>query len=136
SIVQPDQAPLAALSASARTTVSGSEFGTARGEAPERQAQAGEGRVPHSGDPLLGFAAPAGVVQVAGQALHWTVGEGLLLASGGDSDAAVLGDARLHAKQAVGMLANALEDNVDGNALSIVTGTGELNVLAQNDLVR
>ena len=136
SIVQPDQAPLAAISASARTTVSGSEFGTARGEAPERQAQAGEGRVPHSGDPLLGFAAPAGVVQVAGQALHWTVGEGLLLASGGDSDTAVLGDARLHAKQAVGMLANALEGNVDGNALSIVTGTGELNVLAQNDLVR
>ncbi len=136
STLVPDQPPLTAMSASARTIVSGSEFGAARSEAAERRAQGSQGGVPHSGDPLLGIAAPAGIAQVAGQALHWTVGEGLLLASGGDSDTTVLGNARLHAKQAVGMLAKALEGKGDGNALSIVSGTGELNVLAQNDLVR
>ncbi|MCD9087066.1 type VI secretion system Vgr family protein [Stenotrophomonas sp. SY1] len=131
-----DQAPLAALLASTSTTVSGAAFDEARGQARERQAQPGEGRVPHSGDPLLGLAAPAGVLQVAGQALHWTAGEGLLLASGGDSDMTVMGDARLHAAQAIGVLAAAVEGGVkDGNALSVVTGTGELDVQAQNDKV-
>lgn len=133
----PDQAPLAALSMSARTTVTGDEYGTGKGEAPERQAQGGDGRVPHSGDPLLGLAAPSGIAQVAGQALHWTVGEGLLLASGLDSDTAVMGDARLHAGQAIGMLATAIEGGAgQGNALSVVTGTGELDVQGQNDEVK
>ncbi|WP_313173398.1 type VI secretion system Vgr family protein [Stenotrophomonas sp.] len=137
SSIVPDQAPLAAMLASARTTVAGTAFDAASGEAAQRQATAGSGRVPHSGDPLLGFAAPAGIVHVAGQALHWSVGEGLLLASGGDSDTAVMGNARLHAGQAIGMLACAVEGGAEGgNALSVVAGTGELNVQAQHDELR
>lgn len=133
----PDQAPLAAMLASAKTTVAGTAFDAAGGEAAQRKATAGADRVPHSGDPLLGFAAPAGIIHVAGQALHWSVGEGLLLASGGDSDTAVMGNARLHAGQAIGMLACAVEGGAgDGNALSVVAGTGELNVQAQHDEVR
>ena len=132
-----DQAPLAAMLASAKTTVAGAEYQAASGEAGQRQASAGDGRVPHSGDPLLGFAAPAGIAQVAGQALHWSVGEGLLLASGGDSDTVVMGDARLHSGQAIGMLATAVEGGADaGNALSVVAGTDELNMQAQHDEVR
>ena len=132
----PDQAPLAAMLASAKTTVAGAEFDAASGEAGQRKATAGNDRVPHSGDPLLGFAAPAGIVHVAGQALHWSAREGLLLASGGDSDTAVMGNARLHAGQAIGMLACAVEGGAgDGNALSVVAGTGELNVQAQQDEV-
>ena len=137
SSIVPDQAPLAAMLASARTTVSGADYQAASDEAGQRQATAGDGRVPHSGDPLLGFAAPAGIVHVAGQALHWSVGEGLLLASGGDSDTAVMGAARLHAGQAIGMLASAVESGADGgNALSVVAGTDALNVQAQHDEVR
>lgn len=132
-----EQSPLAGMLASAKTTVAGEEFGPAGSEAGQRQAQGGDGRVPHSGDPLLGLAAPAGIAQVAGQALHWTTGEGLLLASGMDSDTAVIGDARLHAGQAIGMLAAAVEGGPSGpNALSVVTGTGELDVQAQQDDVR
>ncbi len=137
SSIVPDQAPLAAMLASAKTTVAGTAFDAASGEAAQRQATAGSGRVPHSGDPLLGFAAPAGIAHVAGQALHWSVGEGLLLASGGDSDTAVMGNARLHAGQAIGMLACAVEGGAEGgSALSVVAGTGELNVQAQHDEVR
>ncbi len=132
-----DKAPLAALQDSVNTTVRGDSYSEARSEAGERQAQPGQGRVPHSGDPLLGLAAPAGIAQVAGQALHWTAGEGLLLASGEHSDTTVMGDARLHAGQAVGVLAAAVDGGVkEGNALSVVTGAGELDVQAQNDKVQ
>ncbi|WP_269791370.1 type VI secretion system Vgr family protein [Stenotrophomonas sp. Iso1] len=132
-----DKPPLAAVLDSMNTTVTGAEFAVACDQASQRQAQPGDGRVPHSGDPLLGLAAPAGVVLVAGQALHWAVGEGLLLASGTDSDTTVMGDARLHAAQAVGMLAAAAEGgSKDGNALSVVTGTGELDMQAQSDKVQ
>ena len=59
------------------------------------------------------------------------------LASGEHSDTTVMGDARLHAGQAVGVLAAAVDGGVkEGNALSVVTGAGELDVQAQNDKVQ
>ncbi|MNM47493.1 Phage-related baseplate assembly protein [compost metagenome] len=132
-----DKAPLAAVQDSVNTTVTGTCFAAAGSEAGQRQAKPGEGRVPHSADPLLGLAAPSGIAQVAGQALHWVAGEGLLLASGMDSDTTVMGDARLHAVQAIGMLAAAADGGMkDGNALSVVAGTGELDMQAQNDMLR
>lgn len=136
SLLVPDKAPLAGILASAGTTVTGADLSAGKEDARARGSQAGDGRVPHSGDPLLGLAAPAGIAQVAGHALHWAVGEGLLLASGSDSDAAVMGDARLHAGQAIGMLAAAVKaDGGAGNALSLVAGTELLEVTAQNDKV-
>ncbi|WP_449466916.1 type VI secretion system Vgr family protein [Stenotrophomonas humi] len=132
-----DKAPLAGLLASAQTVVSGKQFDAAASEAGQRQSRSGVDRVPHSGDPLLGLAAPAGIAQLTGQALHWTTGEGLLLASGVHSDVAVMGKTRLHAGQAIGMLAAAAEgDAGNGNAMSMVAGTGELDVQAQADAVR
>ncbi|WP_148089658.1 type VI secretion system Vgr family protein, partial [Vulcaniibacterium tengchongense] len=103
------QAPLQALLTSAKTTVDGRAFEAALGEAGERRSEPGEGRVPHTGDPLLGLAAPAGIGLVAGQSLHWSVGETLTLASGQASNAAIAGDLRLHSGQAIGVLANAVE---------------------------
>lgn len=137
SVAVSDKAPLAGLLASAQTVVSGKQFDAAASEAGQRQSRSGVDRVPHSGDPLLGLAAPAGIAQLAGQALHWTTGEGLLLASGVHSDVAVMGQARLHAGQAIGMLAAAAEGGAgNGSAMSVVAGTGELDVQAQADAVR
>ncbi|GHH61421.1 hypothetical protein GCM10009090_37880 [[Pseudomonas] boreopolis] len=83
------------------------------------------------------MAAPAGIGLVAGQALHWSAGETLTLASGRGSEVAVAGDARLHAGQAIGVLAAAVEGgNTQGHTLSVVSGEGELELQAQNDEVR
>ncbi len=128
------QAPLTVLAASVRTTVAGKAFDTAKGDAPARKGAAGQGQVPHSGDPLLGLAAPAGVLQVAGQGIAWTTGETLVLGSGADSDAVVMGSARWHGRQAIGVLATAREGGDGGaEALSLVSGMATLELTAQAD---
>ncbi|WP_425480829.1 type VI secretion system Vgr family protein [Montanilutibacter psychrotolerans] len=131
-----DAAPLAALLKSASTTVPGSELGQAQSAAPERSAAGGSGRVPHSGDALLGLAAPAGIGMVAGQSVQWLVGETLSVASGQSANTAVAGNLRIHAGQAIGWLANAVEAKEGGgaaHALALVAGEGKLEFEAQHD---
>lgn len=126
------QSPLKALLTSASTVVAGSGFETGRSEARARQPDVGEHRVPHSGDAILGLTAPAGIGFVAGASLHWSVGETLTVASGQASNAAIAGDLRIHAGQAIGWLAGAVEGNVaTAHALALVTGEGELDLQAQ-----
>ncbi|MBN6151539.1 type VI secretion system tip protein VgrG [Xanthomonas sp. AmX2] len=132
-----DQAPLQALLSSVKTTVPGTAYAEAKGAAAERSASPGEGRVPHTGDALLGLASPAGIGVVAGQGLSWSVGETLTLASGQGSELAVAGHGRLHSGQAIGVLAAAVEGGqTQANSLSLVSGEGELDVQAQSDEVR
>ncbi|WP_425476730.1 DUF2345 domain-containing protein [Xanthomonas massiliensis] len=130
------QAPLQALLTSVRTTVPGGAFDPAQGAAADRDATPGAGKVPQLGDPLLGLAAPAGIGLIAGQSLHWSVGETLTLASGQGSEAAIAGDARLHSGQAIGLLAAAVEGTQEATTLSVVSGEGELDVQAQGDEIR
>ncbi|MGY0559946.1 type VI secretion system Vgr family protein [Luteimonas sp. A277] len=130
------QAPLAALLASAKTTVPGEDFDGARGEAAKRGSAAGEGKVPHTGDALLGLAAPAGIGFVAGQGLTWSVGETLTLASGQSSNLAIANNLRIHSGQAIGMLAAAVEGQTEDTALSLVSGEGELDLQAQSNQIR
>ena len=131
-----DQPPLHALQASAKTTVVAATYGDARSTASERSPSAAGGRVPHTGDALLGLTAPAGIGLVAGQSLNWSVGETLTLASGQASNMAVAGNLRLHSGQAIGLLAAAVEGQTEATALSIVAGNGELDLQAQNDQLK
>ncbi|MFC3551862.1 type VI secretion system Vgr family protein [Lysobacter cavernae] len=141
-----DQAPLQALQTSARTTVSGQALDEAQTQAREHKADAGTGRVPHSGDPLLGLAAPAGIGVVAGQSLQWAVGETLTLASGQASNAAIAKDLRIHAGQAIGWLANAVKPGASSHdatnasaatvALSLVAAQGQLEFEAQHGIAK
>ncbi|OLH54476.1 type VI secretion system Vgr family protein, partial [Xanthomonas oryzae] len=132
-----EQAPLPALLTSVKTTVPGTAYADAKGAAAERRASPGDDRVPHTGDALLGLAAPAGIGVVAGQGLSWSVGETLTLASGAGSEAAIAGDARLHSGQAIGVLAAAVDGRqTQANSLSLVSGEGALDVQAQSDDVR
>lgn len=127
-----DQSPLAALLTSASTVVAGENHADAVSEVPERSSAAGEGRVPHTGDALLGLTAPAGIGLVAGTSLHWSVGETLTVASGQAGNAAIAGDLRIHAGQAIGWLAGAGDGNVTcKHALALVAGEGELDLQAQ-----
>ena len=144
-----DRPVLQALDASVRATVHGTAFDAAVAGAGERSPAPGAGRVPHTADALLGLSAPAGIGLVAGQSLHWSAGETLTLSSGAASNAAVAGNLRLHAGQAIGWLANArtpasaalppLPASGDGrgegssspDALSLVTAEGELHLHAR-----
>lgn len=132
-----DQAPLQALLTSAKTTVNGEDYSDAIGDAGERKPDAGEGRVPHTGDPILGLAAPGGIAHVAGQSLHWAVGETLTLGSGQASHLAIANNLRVHTGQAIGWLVEAVEGApTEAVSLSLVTGEGELDVQAQHDEIK
>src|SRR5690606_421283 len=132
-----EQAPLPALQASAATTVDGRDYRQAEAEAGDRKLTAGAKRVPHTGDALLGLSAPAGIGLVAGQSLHWSAGETLTVASGADSNLTVAGDLRIHAGQAIGWLAGAVEGApTGGHALALVSAGGELQLEAQNGLLK
>ncbi|WP_414494954.1 type VI secretion system Vgr family protein [Stenotrophomonas maltophilia] len=136
SVLMTGQSPLPGILKSVRTTLTGEGFDAATEQARERDASPGDKRVPHSGDPLLGVAAPEGVVHVAGQTLQWSSGEGVLLSSGSHSDLAVMGQARLHASQALGMLAAASSGaDAGGPTLVAVAGTGVVDVQAQADAI-
>ena len=129
-----DQAPLRALLTSASTVVGGKAWDAAVADALERQPGSGAGRVPHTGDALLGVSAPAGIGLVAGQSLQWSMGETLTLASGGATNVATAGDLRVHAGQALGWLAGAVEGASEEDvALSLVTAEGKLEFEAQHD---
>lgn len=137
SVLVSDQSPLPGILKSVRTTLTGEGFDPATEQARKRDASPGDKRVPHSGDPVLGVAAPDGVVHVAGQSLQWSSGEGVLLSSGSHSDLAVMGQARLHASQALGMLAAASSGAGAGGAtLVAVAGTGVVDVQAQADAIQ
>lgn len=132
-----DQSPVPAMLASVRTTTGGDEFEAGKSGATERRPDPGQGRVPHPGDPLLGLAAPQGLAQVAGQTLHWSSGEGLLLASGAESEAVAMGQARLHAGQAIGVLACVVEGaSAKSTALDVVAGSEMLDMQAHADQIR
>lgn len=127
-------APLASLLRSTRTTVTGDAFDNGRADAPAYASGGGQGRLPHSGDATLGLSGSDGLVQVAGQSLQWAVGEVLSLASGQASECVVQGQARVHASQAIGVLA-ATVGTAAGNTLSVVSGQGELIVQAQDNQI-
>ncbi|CAG4976561.1 type VI secretion system Vgr family protein [Novilysobacter luteus] len=138
SMLSDELAPLPALQASAATTVDGSDYLQAEKEAGQRKSTAGARRVPHTGGALLGLSAPAGIGLVAGQSLHWSAGETLTVASGADSNLTVAGDLRIHAGQAIGWLAGAAVEGAPtgGHALALVSAGGELQLEAQNGLLK
>ncbi|MEG3183653.1 type VI secretion system Vgr family protein [Novilysobacter erysipheiresistens] len=130
-----DQSPLKALLTSTKTVVDGSAYPVAEADAPNRKPAAGKDRIPHSGDAILGLTAPAGIGLVAGQSLHWSVGETLTLASGQASNFAVAGNLRIHTGQAIGWLAGAVESKepAAAHSLALVSAEGELILQAQHD---
>jgi type VI secretion system VgrG family protein len=117
-------APLKALRQSAIDTVSSDNFDAA---APSKAEQA----VPHSADALTTIAGRGGIGAIAGQSLHVAAGETLNLGSGQHTNMAVGHQLRLHASQAIGLLAGAHKAN--GVGLNLIAGKGPLNVQAQHD---
>ncbi len=117
-------APLAALRRHAGARVAGADFGTAT-------ASGADDAVPHSTAALLTLAGRGGLGVLAGQSLHVAAEETLNLGSGQHGQYAVGRQLRLHAGQAIGLLAGA--GGVDTVGLSLIAGQGVLEVQAQHD---
>lgn len=124
-----DSAGLAGLQRVARASVPGQDYAQARAGGEGRPTG---GAVPHTEEPMLGLHGHAGLAMVAGQALQWSSARHVVLASGQHSDASVAGSARLHAMQAVGVLAASGRTFAGEAALSVVAGQAALDVRAQS----
>lgn len=124
-----DSAGLAGLQRIARAVVPGQSYDQARAGG---DGHATAGNIPHTSEPMLGLHGHAGLAMVTGQGLHWSSACQVVLASGQHSDASVAGNARLHATQAVGMLAASGRGFAGDTALTVVAGQAALDVRAQS----
>ena len=130
--VREDSTGVAGLQRVARASVNGLSYAQASADEEGRPAP---GDVPHTGQPTLGLHGQAGLMMVAGQALHWGGARNVALSSGGHTDANVAGGARLHAAQAVGMLAASGRSFAGDAALTIVAGQEVLDIRAQSETI-
>ncbi len=122
SALSDQHAPLAALHDSAVSHVTGEAWAEA---APD------QGDTPHSRDALTTLAGRAGIASVAGQSLHHAAGETLNLGAGQHLNLGAAGQLRVHANQAIGLVAGAQQAN--GTGLGLIAGKGALDVQAQHD---
>ena len=129
-------APLKALLTAASGTVDADRFEHARSDAAAKSTAAAQDTVPHTTDPLIVQAARAGIGMVAGQHLQWSCGEVITLASGEDASFAIGGKARIHAGQAIGLLAGALEGGKDEGGVSMIAARDDIDLQAQSDALK
>ena len=134
SAIDETRAPHAALLRSLSTLVDADSPARALSEAGDKNPTTGPGRVPHTGDAVIAAAAKDGILAIAGQHQQWLAGEDLTLAAGGPIDLAVNAQARLHAGQAIGLLAAAA--GADDAGLRMIAAQDDLTVEAQSDTLK
>ncbi len=135
-----EEAPLAALHTALKGMVSEASAEQAAADAAGKNtrtakpgAPAGQGKLPHTTDPVIAIAAKAGLAVAAGHDIQWAAGETIALAAGQDSHCAIGGTARVHSGQAIGMLGGAIGAGAQaaGKGLTFIAGQGDIALQAQ-----
>jgi type VI secretion system secreted protein VgrG len=117
SVLDKEAAPLKAMLAAASDTA--------------RNADA-EG-LPYPADPLIAITAKDGFGASAEQSLQLANGETATLASGQDTQFVTGGQMRVHAGQAIGVLAGAVKSGENGIGLQLITAKDAIDIQAQAD---
>ena len=132
------EAPLAALHTALKGMVSETSAAQAAGDAGQKNTATGNGKVPHTTDPVVAISAKAGWMLSAGQDIQMAAGETITLAAGQDMNWAVGGAARIHSGQAIGVLAGATGpgDQAAGKGITLIAGKGDIELQAQSDTLQ
>lgn len=133
SAIDPNAAPLKALHTVVSGMVDAKDESQAQADAKAKATAAGQDKLPHLTDPAIVLAAKGDFVQVAGQNLQFTSGETITLASGEDINFAVADKTRIHAGQAIGLLAGAIQAGEGDRGISIIAGQDDIDLQAQSD---
>ncbi|MDR0775368.1 MAG: type VI secretion system tip protein VgrG, partial [Azonexus sp.] len=133
SIIDPNTAPLKALHTLVSGMVDAKDESQAQADAQAKNTAAGPDKVPHLTDPAIVQAAKDDFAQIAGQNLQITSGETITLASGEDTNLAVAGKTRIHAGQAIGLLAGAIQAGENNRGITIIAGKDDIDLQAQSD---
>ncbi|NRF68152.1 type VI secretion system tip protein VgrG [Aquincola sp. S2] len=135
SLVDDQAAPLAALRKILSGMVDPQALERASADAAAKNIAAGDGKLPHTTDPVIAIAAKAGLAVTAGQDLQMSAGEIIATMSGQDTHWAAGGNARLHTGQAIGMLAGAVGPGKEaaGKGLTLIAAKKDIEIQAQSD---
>lgn len=133
SVIDPDAAPLKALHKVVSGMVDAKDPDAAVNDALTKKTATGPGKVPHLTDPAIIQAAKGDFGSVAGQNLQLVNGETTTLASGLDSNFAIAGKARIHAGQAIGLLAGAIQASEGNTGFKLIAAKGDIDLQAQSD---
>jgi len=126
-------APMKALYQAASGTVSQSALDNAISDANNRSTQAGNGKLPHTTDPIVAISAKAGLAVVAGQDIQFASGEAISWQAGQDLHIASGNQLRVNTGQSIGILAGAVQagDGAKGKGLTMIAGQGPVQMQAQ-----
>jgi len=125
-------APLKALHTIASGMVDAKDQNTAKADAHNKNTQTAD-KLPHLTDPAILQAGKAGIATVAGQNLQFANGETLTLESGEDTNLAIAGKARIHAGQAIGLLAGAIQAGEGNTGIKLIAAKDDIELQAQSD---
>jgi len=126
-------APMKALYQAASGTVSQSALDNAVSDAGSKSTQAGNGKLPHTTDPIVAITAKAGLAVVAGQDIQFASGEAISWQAGQDLHIASGNQLRVNAGQSLGILAGAVQagEGAKGKGLTMIAGQGPVQMQAQ-----
>jgi type VI secretion system secreted protein VgrG len=132
------EAPMAALHTALKGMVSPDSTDAATADAQQKNTATGEDKLPHSTDPVLTISAQAGWMLSAGQDIQVAAGETQTWGAGKDLSWAVGGSQRIHAGQAIGVLAGAVApgDKAAGKGITLIAGQGDIEIQAQADTLQ
>jgi Rhs element Vgr protein len=133
SVIDDRAAPLNALHKVASGMVDAKDQDAAISDAQDKNTATGQDKVPHLTDPAIIQAAKAGFGTVAGQNLQYANGETTTFASAMNSNFAVAGKARMHAGQAIGLLAGAIRAGDDNTGIKLIAAKDDIDLQAQSD---
>jgi len=130
------EAPLQGLLTAVSGMVSSSSLDDARADAGKRQAGGGDGKLPHSADPVLVVTAREGLSLSADKHLQIASSELAVAMSGQDTQLATGGQLRLHTGQALGMLGGAVKPGDKELGVQLVAARDSIDIQAQSDTLQ
>lgn len=129
-------APLQAMLSALSGMVASANLDLAVGDAGDKKTLSGEGKLPHSSDPIIAIAAKSGLGVSAGHSLQLANGETISLMSGQDTQFITGGQLRIHTGQAIGLLAGAVKAGEGGIGLQLIAAKDAIDMQAQGDEVK
>jgi type VI secretion system secreted protein VgrG len=133
SVLDDMAAPLKAMLASASGMVDNNSFNAVRKDAGAGNTTAGDGKLPHSNDPIIAIAAKDGFGANAGQSLQLANGETVAMMSGQDTQFVTGGQMRVHTGQAIGVLGGSVTAGEGGLGLQLIAAKDAIDIQAQSD---
>lgn len=133
SAIDDQAAPLNALHKVASGMVDAKDQDAAISDAHDKNTITGQDKIPHLTAPAIIQAAKAGFGTVAGQNLQYANGETTTFESAQDSNFAVAGKARIHAGQAIGLLAGAIQAGEGNTGIKLIAARDDIDLQAQSD---